>query len=255
MPSACKLNRDVRIDFLRVLLMLGITMLHVASKVGADFEWLNCLLHPCVTAFAFISGWFGCRCRLSKFVALYGTAIFCATVMTTVLMESPYVATEFGKTWLPQFYRMLQNYWFLHAYAFMMLFAPLIDHAVAVEYSKENEKLVIGRIMPVAVLSFGWSFLATFRFTELWLPRPAGLGAYTGLTLVGTYAVARYCRWSGCLDRISGGIGWVAFVLACALSVVKLGRYNSPVALAWAALAFKGMKSVNAEMFLSDAAE
>lgn len=239
MPLQANNARLPSIEIYRIGLMLGITLLHVAGLSRLGYDWLSNLLHPCVTAFAFLSGWFGCKCRPMKFVRLYGVAIFCAAVMTTVLMRSPYVATQFGHCWISQFVRMIKNYWFLHAYAFMMLLAPLIDSTINCEYSKESDRIVAARILPVVLLSFGWSFGASFQFWQDWLPTTPGLGAYTGLTLVGAYAAARYCRWSGCLNKISNAAAIGIALLCVGLAVFKLGRYNSPVALVLAALTFK----------------
>lgn len=232
-------NRNPGIELYRILLMFGITLLHVAGLSQSGYDWLANLLHPCVTAFAFVSGWFGCRFRFRKLAKLYGTAIFCAVVMTTILMRSDYVAVQFGSTWTAQFFRMVKNYWFLHAYAVMMMFAPLVNSVVDRPFTVESKHEVFWSLLPVVVLSFGWSFAATFRCTESWMPRSSGFGAYTGLTLIGTYAVARYCRWSGCLSKIPLGYSLVIFAICCALATFKLGRYNSPVALLMAALTFK----------------
>lgn len=234
-----KRSRNPSVEAYRIALMLGITMLHVVGNAQLGYDWLANMLHPCVTAFAFVSGWFGCKCRVGKFVRLYAVAIFCAAVMTTVLMHSQYVATQFGTTWVSQFLRMLRNYWFLHAYAAMMLVAPLIDAAVDIDYSRANEKIVRGRIVPILFLSFVWSFFATFHFVESWMPRTSGLGAYTSLTLIGAYAAARYCRWSGCLDRLPNSKSVMIFAVCVCLAAFKLGRYNSPVALFMAAITFK----------------
>lgn len=237
-------NRNPGIELYRILLMFGITLLHVAGLSHSGYDWIANLLHPCVTAFAFVSGWFGCRFSFRKLAKLYGTAIFCAVIMTTILMRSDYVAVQFGSTWSAQFFRMVKNYWFLHAYAVMMMFAPLVNSVVDRPFTVESKREVFWSMLPVVVLSFGWSFAATFRWTESWMPRSSGFGAYTGLTLIGSYAVARYCRWSGCLSRIPLGYSLAIFAVCCILATLKLGRYNSPVALIMAALTFKWATSL-----------
>ena len=244
MSSRSVTNRNPAIEVYRIALMIGITLLHVIGNARLGYDWVANMLHPCVTAFAFVSGWFGCKCRMGKFLRLYGVAIFCAAVMTTVLMHSQYVAAQFGAAWLPQFFRMFKNYWFLHAYAVMMLFAPVIDAAVDIEYSRENNKIVLYRLLPIVVLAFGWSFAVTFKFSEAWLPRASGFGAYTALTLIGAYTAARYCRWSGHLNRMPQGVAVAIFLACCSLAAVKLGRYNSPVALLMAAITFKWAKAI-----------
>ena len=51
--------RDASIELYRMLLMFGITLLHVAGLSELGYEWLSNLLHPCVTAFTFFSGCWG----------------------------------------------------------------------------------------------------------------------------------------------------------------------------------------------------
>lgn len=72
-------KRNSAIEIYRVLLMLGIVVLHEYSYVGMGHNWLPRLFHTCVVGFVFISGYYGVKLSFAKFARLYGVAIFCAT--------------------------------------------------------------------------------------------------------------------------------------------------------------------------------
>ena len=74
-------KREESIEAFRVLLMLGICLLHVCgTQCGHPTQWLANMLYWCVPGFVFISGWFGMRFSLKKIIRLYGLALYAALI-------------------------------------------------------------------------------------------------------------------------------------------------------------------------------
>ena len=223
-------TRNQSVEFFRCCLMFGICLLHAASFAESEHRWLVNMLCPCVDAFVFISGWYGCRFSLKKVFRLLGVGLFCATAVT-VWLEASGGADSTLWNGVRHLVQVFRSYWFLHAYVVLLVVAPLINPLFEREYNAQADRSVMILIMPFLGLAFGWSFLATLRVCQTWLPIPSGLGSYTSLTLAGVYVAARYCRWSGCLDRIPIFAQWAILLVSLIASSVGLGRYSSPVAL------------------------
>lgn len=218
--------RDARLDFLRCMLMLGVCLLHSLNQYDVEHWRYGSMWYWCVDGFVFISGWFGISFRLSKIVRLYSIALWCAVVVRIIGGE------EYGVL------NTINSYWFLHAYLFMMLMAPIIDSAV--EYVTAQGKIVCAAtFVPFLILVFGWSYLANFDLFKV-MPHTPGLGASTGLSLLGIYAIARICKKTNAflLLRISNELLASLVVLLFLLGVLNCNLYNSPSALLLTMLSF-----------------
>lgn len=215
--------RNKGIELLRVLLMLGICGIHVAAFMGGAWKYLGKTLWPCVVAFVFISGYYGVKFSVKKVVRLCGMGLWCAIVAAGLT----FAFLRGGGTWY-EFYRTAfsnyKSFWFLHAYVFMMFFAPIIDAA----FTKETA-LKLG--LPILFLVFGWSFAYSFNAARQFVVGMPGFGAQSGLTLVGIYVFARMFRlleWERCL---SSKKAIAILVLALPLTAIRFGIYDSPIAL------------------------
>ena len=165
-------NRNASIDFFRCLLMFGIVVQHVVGQSayirhGADFlsDW-------CVCGFVFVSGYFGIKFQPSKFISLIALGCFCAIVSNTAYGASPVVAL-----------RAVRWYWYLWAYLFLMLFAPMINSA----FDKNDKKAIIAMVLPILFLIYGWSFASGVPGIRDWMPICKYLGGRDGVSLVGLY--------------------------------------------------------------------
>lgn len=87
-----KSKRNSAIEIYRVLLMLGIVIIHEYSYVGLGHNWVARLLTSCVVGFVFISGYYGVKLSFAKFAKLYGVAIFCAAWFAL----SAFISTQGG---------------------------------------------------------------------------------------------------------------------------------------------------------------
>ena len=162
------MKRNASIELFRLLLMFGICLLHSAINPGYSRAWFINITCFCVTAFAFISGYYGASFRPSKIVRLVGTGVICALIC--------------GRGNISRAWGIYGGYWFLHAYVLMMCLAPLVDGAI-------SRKGAIAVAMPLLVAVFVWGDLPALPFfSRLNIPVTPGLEAYSGLTL-----------WKGCV--------------------------------------------------------
>ena len=221
-----KKQRDARLDLLRCMMMLGVCLLHSLNQYDADHWRYGSMWYWCVDGFVFISGWFGISFRLSKIVRLYSVAIWCAFVVRIV------GGAQYGVV------NTIQSYWFLHAYVFMMLLAPVIDSAI--EYASTQGKMFFAAtFMPFLLLVFGWSYLANFDLFKI-VPHTPGLGASTGLSLLGIYAMARICKKTNAFLslHVSNLFLSCSVLVIFALGVFNCNLINSPTTLLLTTLIF-----------------
>lgn len=74
-------KRNASIEFYRCLLMFGICFLHSVTVGGYSNRYVvNCFM-PCVTAFVFITGYFGADFSVQRILRLYGIGAYAATTV------------------------------------------------------------------------------------------------------------------------------------------------------------------------------
>lgn len=243
--AAQKKPRDTSVELYRVSLMFGICLLHSISFSDHIRPWLANILLSCVNGFVFISGWYGMRFAPSKVLRLYGVSLFAAIVVVGIgWIETgvePKIIVGLLAIW-----DQCKAPWFLNAYLFLMLLAPLVDAALE---HLDNRRLLM-TFVPFFILTFGWSFGSELPVLSQLLPGTAGLGSYTGLTLTGVYAVGRLCRRFEA-DRLSARLLGVVLIPLLVLTAIGLGDYASPFATALAAVTFLLFKRLRLPTWLA----
>ena len=224
------MKRNASIELFRLLLIFGICLLHSAIDPGYARAWFINITCFCVTAFAFISGYYGISFRPSKIVRLVGTGVICALIC--------------GRGNISHAWGIYGGYWFLHVYVLMMCLAPLVDGAL-------SRKGAIAVAMPLLVTVFVWGDLPSLPFfSRLNIPVTPGLEAYSGLTLLGAYVAARIYRLYG-LERMRGT--WVIVIISILVVLAALGmnEYNNIVALFLSAMFFTAFDKIRLPSWLS----
>ena len=218
--------RDSRIELYRCLLTWGIVFLHVVGFYAAGAMRLSSAFAWCVPGFIFITGFFGCKFSWKKVLKIYGVALWCYPV--TIAIRN----LVLGGSWSPltygrDVYEAFLGNWFIHAYVGLMMLAPLIDGALA--RLKETKRLQdAGVVVPFLLFVFGWSFLSNFNCMHRFLPVVPSCSV---LTLLGTYTVARIIRFCEIDLRIHPWQAAALFCVGIALSLLRIGSFNSVVAL------------------------
>ena len=110
-----------------------------------------------------------------------------------------------------------------------MCLAPVVNLAI--------DRMTLMELYPMLLCAFGWSFATTLPVVGSYVPAPSGLTAYSFLTLLGVYVVARFVRRLYDADvRIrecvaSGKMVLPIIGICLVFAAVGLGDYNSPFAL------------------------
>ena len=220
-------QRNPNIELYRCLLTFGIVLLHVVGFYGGGKIRLSSGLDWCVPGFIFISGYFGMRFSWKKLLKIYGVALWCypvSALMCQIVDGSGLCITAILKTAYESF---LWN-WFVHAYVGLMLLAPLVDGAL-VRVRESGRLKDAALLLPFLIFVFGWSFLSDFNCTHKFIPLAPSCSV---LTLLGVYAVARIFRFCKLENRISTLDGLILFAVSLSLAFLKIGKFNSIIALA-----------------------
>lgn len=190
-------KRDGEIELYRMLLMVGICLMHTLQASGLGMSPLSHLMEGCVDGFVFISGWFGVKFSWNKLLRLYAVALWCAVVCTAGLAVNNHLnGVEFDVfRFIRSAWTQFGYYWFVHAYALMMVLAPYVN--AAFERTKS-----IRFYLPFLVFSFGLSFAAIVPGLKGLIPLTPGLNPHAGLTLLGVYIVARLVRLHGLDEKV-----------------------------------------------------
>lgn len=183
-------KRDWSLDLYRALLMYGICLLHSSYwAASVKCAWLEHVLLFCVTGFVFISGWYGIKFTFRKLVGLYGIALYAAFCVSIV----GYLQN--GVWGLKIVRSFFLTYWFLNAYAVLMMFSPAINKALTVHLGKSGEvKYVVWIAAILYATTCGWTFMRCVPRIATFIPKTEGLGDYTAFMMIGTYALARIIR-------------------------------------------------------------
>lgn len=224
--------RDGAVELYRVALMYGICLLHTVNFGGYQKWWLANVLYTCVVGFVFISGWFGIRFSWMKLAKLYGIGCYCAVI-------SNIFAIFRGGGEFKVIVSTIHNYWFLHAYAVLMILAPYVNAVIErlPVFSRRNWR-EYAVMLPLLALVWIWGFGLTLPHGSDLLPRAPGLDAYGGLTLLGIYTAARAIRIGGVAERVKGVHLPVCLAALLVLTGIGLNDYNSPFAFALAFVLF-----------------
>ncbi len=222
------------VELYRALLMFGICLLHAAQGHGGVGSAVAVsILQACVCGFVFISGWFGIRFRPSKLVRLYGVGVFAALVNAVIF----HVYDPLGCGGLiGRCFHTLITYWFLHAYAVLMLMSPLLNLALRDFQRKEGFLAIVFTVICV----IGWSFTSQLPLLRSWFPTSAGLQNYSGFMFMGIYLIAGMWRELK-FDKnrhIGKMLGGVILLAITALYPLCLGAYSSPFSILIAGMCF-----------------
>lgn len=176
--------REQGIEFFRCLLMFMIVLYH-CTKFGIFSEcnewWMFCftaLLLWHVDGFVAISGWFGIRPTLVKFMRLYGVVLFYS------IISFGYVTLKSGSFALRNF--ELTGGWFVGAYLALMMIAPILNAAVDGLVAKSKRVFWSAWALAFAMMTLSW--IPGHLFSAV---APSGISGGTIFTFGFVYFTAR----------------------------------------------------------------
>ena len=242
--------RDNQIEVFRCLMMLGICLLHAITQGGHVVRWADNALHTCVVGFVVISGWFGIKFGWRKVFRIVALTAWCALVVSTLFLFHDQDPS--WNVWWRRVMYSFKSWWFVWAYVFLMMMAPLVNRAVAC--LGDDLKTNLDVLIPFVALVFGWGYLTMLPGVMDYVPSTAGLTAYSGITLLGVYVVVRVVRAQGLLERISQRTWLLVAAAMLVITTAGLYKYNSPFSLVQALAWFALVKSVRIPRWVSGAA-
>lgn len=191
-------QREYSIELFRIVMMFGICFLHAISFGRLGTPIYDSAAMFCVNGFVLISGYFGCKFRISKVLALYATATWCITV--GLLLKIHVAGMALQSSFCDAFFLELKGYWFLHAYTALMLTAPIFDLAFNSTETTDRHRLWV-IAAPFIFMIFGWGWIQTisrslFGDAAKYFPAIPGYsgGGYAYIVLAGTYVVGKVIR-------------------------------------------------------------
>lgn len=220
-------ERNPSIEVLRVLLMFGICLCHSVGAGGYMCEPVRNVCMMCTVGFIFITGWFGVRFTIARFLKLLGIAVFALFVVVgeDVLWN--------GHITINPAVRMRQ-WWFLNSYVMLLALSPVLNTIVSCITSTD------GRIRKDALLSVLICVLAIYGLAWPmhchWMPRirfflTLGCPCQFG-TICVIYLLARVVKVSGVFNRMNNFSAVAGLLISVALAMYsyKFSYYNSPIA-------------------------
>lgn len=207
------MKRQANIELLRGVLMFMIVMVHLTGNGVLDDKnpisyletnWLianliDAICYPAVNCFILISGYFGLRPTIRKFmildvpIILYGIIIF-------LLLDNYSVGG-----WVRALFPVLSNsYWFLTNYFLLLIAAPFLNSIIeCVDKRKLHIILLITLLLFVLIPS-----LTIFRLAE---PRGMDFISFSVLYLIGRYIKINDLR----LTRRTSAILYILSTILC----------------------------------------
>ena len=134
-----------------------------------------------VNTFILISGWFGIRSRLSRFVEFIFQIYFLEVLLYAMMKVLGLTGTIGIDGWIELFFFRYGTYWFIKAYIVLYIFAPLLNAFVENCSRKQLQFFLISFYVVQTIYGFyiniGW-------FSN----------GYSPMSFMGLYLLARYMR-------------------------------------------------------------
>jgi len=186
-------KRDSNIELLRIVAMILVLVVHadflslgapnmddlISSPCDTCLRVLiESLSIVCVNVFVLISGWFGIKSSLSRFLCFLFQIYFSELFVYLLYLIWGKIDTIHFQDWMNIIF--VHDYWFVRAYIILYLFAPALNSLVGNVSKKQIERFLISFFIIQTLLDFGLG--DTFN------------RGYSGLSFMGLYVLARYIR-------------------------------------------------------------
>lgn len=196
-------GRNQSVDFLRILCMFGIVWLHAGTFGYYTWDgiepniWVihfKYMLAVCVDIFAFISGWYGVRFSLKKFLRIIILSLFCGI---TAFLVSHFYYNCAQTDWKVLIHYCVSNWYFI-GYLVLMLISPLINAGLE-KLEIENYKSFILPFTLLCIWQFCSSVIPETHATGL---GRAFFSRYSFMTLVNIYIIGRSLKKLNLLEKL-----------------------------------------------------
>ncbi len=248
-------NRNIGLDFLRIICMVMILILHYLSKGGLldaqnsnhtnyiTYNILETLAIIAVNCYILISGYFLVKSefKIKKFLNLWGEVFFYSVTIYVVLYLFGLIEFKFTdviKSIVPV---VTKQYWFVNVYLVMYLLMPFLNKLIYALGKEEFKKLLILLIIifsVMTVLPAEWCLDKTGGYGIIWFVCLYFIGAYIRLFIANDYIEKYHNKWIFiyfiCVIFIvvaKLSIDWICKKLVINAKGEKVWAYNNPVIL------------------------
>lgn len=260
--------RDSNMELLRIVAMFLVLVLHanflsfgaptqataVASPITVFLrDLLNAMSIISVNLFVFISGWYGIKPNLKKFLSFLFQISFIIAV--TLIVYSLISDHHFDRHDIQAIFLMTKEMWFVKSYIILYLLAPALNAFV----ENVTHKQLMFTILTFYIFQtiYGWAFVVVDWIND----------GYSPICFIGIYLLARYIhkyekRWTSLPAKVDLLIFFVISLINASIAFITitkgfiaymwLNSYASPLviletiylALFFSKLSFKS-KTVN----------
>lgn len=189
-------ERDSNMELLRIVSMILVLVTHacyvsLGSPTSSDISisFCNSILRAIseslsevgVNTFILISGWFGIRSRLSRFLGFIFQILFIDVLLYIIMRIFNLTESIDLNGWIDLFLFRYGTYWFVKAYIILFIFAPILNAFVDYCSRRQLEYFLISFYIAQTIYGFyiniGW-------FSS----------GYSPLSFIGLYLLSRYMR-------------------------------------------------------------
>ncbi len=217
-------ERNYGIDFLRILSMFMVVILHVlgqggvlsATVPGSLKYWMAWLLeitcYCAVNCFALISGYvmWHSNAKISKALNLWLQTFFYTGLALVIFFIFKRDSISFGSILNALFPITRQHYWYITAYFGLLVLSPLLNVAII-----HTNKKIIGSVLLTVLVLFS-------VLPHLLLSEPYNLsGGYSLMWLVLLYLIGGYFSKYNVADKIKKSLAWLILILMVFLSFLS----------------------------------
>ena len=189
-------NRDSNMELLRIISMILVLVTHACyaslgpptySDISTSFcsslmrAFSESFSDVCVNVFVLISGWFGIRSRLSRFIGFLFQIYFINIVLYGIMRIIGLLDPVDLNGWINLFIGGYGIYWFVKAYIILYIFAPVLNAFVDYCGRRQLEYFLISFYIFQTIHGF---FMNTGGF----------FNGYSAWSFMGLYLLARYMR-------------------------------------------------------------
>lgn len=214
-----KAIRNSSIEVLRLLCILGITVMHSFAGIDTSASILNTEVHVLynslfnvgVTCFVLISGYYGIRFNAKKLIRMDMMVIF-FTLFGTILIGDIGIKSII-KSFIPIISR---QYWFISCYFVLCILSPFLNMVSEHLELKKFKKLLL-------VLLLIFSIIPTFTTYDIMRDAGKGLVHFVMIYLIGRY-IALYLKENYSRKRLFCGFILSIFIIFLVDSVRTLAN-------------------------------
>ena len=216
-------DRDSNIELLRTISIILVLITHacyvslgpptysdISTSFGSSLMRSLCesFSDVCVNVFILISGWFGIKCRLKRFIGFISQIYIINIVVYAIMRLSGLIAPVGLNEWFNLLIGGYGIYWFVKAYIILYIFAPTLNAFVESCGKRQLEHFLISFFIIQTLYGF---CINTAGFNN----------GYSPWSFMGLYLLARYMKlYPNMFTKFNKSIDILLYIIFSTLTAV-----------------------------------